>query len=158
MFCSRLRVLFIPAIVLVLLPAGCTRQLAPAVERVAVLPFENLGSDAALNWVSHAAAAAVVYDLAGAKNTYAQIVDSLAVAEPMQASRALEGYFFERNGRLEVRASVEDLSTSKTLENLSFSGPAASGFVPLMNQLALALSAEARPFGTNSPDAFRLWG
>jgi Flp pilus assembly protein TadD len=128
------------------------------VERLAILPLENLGSDVFGDWAGRAAAAAIVYDLAGAKRVYAQTLDSLAAAESMQASLAFEGYFLARNGRLEIRATVEDLRTSRTMQSLSLSGPVAEGFVPLVNQLSRALSPEARPFGTNSPDAFRLWG
>ncbi|HTR35963.1 MAG TPA: tetratricopeptide repeat protein [Bryobacteraceae bacterium] len=141
-----------------LLLSACHRETAPAVDRLAVLPLDNLGSDDSLNWASSAMGAAVVYDLTGAGTIYAQTLSSAAQAPSMQASRALEGYFFERNGRLEIHASLEDLGTSKTVKSLSFSGPASQGFLPLANQLARALSAEARPFSTANPEAFRLWG
>ncbi len=77
------------------------------------MPIENLTSDAQLDWRSSAAAAVVVYDLAGAKNIFARQVDSLSAAQSMQASRLLEGYFFERNGRIGIRATLEDLGRNK---------------------------------------------
>jgi len=157
-FCKPISVPLVFIILIALLLSACHRETAPAVDRLAVLPMDNLGSDDSLNWARSAMGAAVVYDLTGAGTIYAQTLSSAAQAPSMQASRALEGYFFERNGRLEIHASLEDLGTSKTVESLSFSGPASQGFLPLANQLARALSAEARPFSTANPEAFRLWG
>lgn len=158
MFCRRVSVPFVSVIFLALLGSACRRETAPAVDRLAVLPLDNLGADPSLNWASGAIGAAVAYDLTGAGTVYAQTLSSAAQAPSMQASRALEGYFFARNGRLEIHAELEDLGTSRTVSNLSFSGPAAQGFLPLVNQLARALSPEARPFSTTNPEAFRLWG
>jgi Flp pilus assembly protein TadD len=157
-FCRNSGVPFVTIVLLGLALAGCTREPEPAVERLAVLPFENLSSDVQLDWAGRAASAALVYDLSGAKGTYAQAVDSLSAAQSMQASRVLEGYFFDRNGRLEIRATLEDPGKAKAVRSLDLSGSVAAGFLPLVNQLAQGLSAEARPFGTTNPDAFRLWG
>lgn len=129
-----------------------------AVQRLAILPLDHLGSDGSLDWAGSAAATALAYDLTGARNLYAQVLSSLALAPSMQASRAIEGYFVERNGKLEIHATVEDLQTSKALESVIVSGPAADGIAPLVDQLARSLSPEARPLGTSNAQAFRLWG
>ena len=117
---------------------------AAGVERLGVMPIENLSSDAQLDWRSRAAAAVVVYDLAGAKNIFAKQVDSLSAAQSMQASRLLEGYFFERNGRIGIRATLEDLERTKAVESFEIDGAAAAGFLPLANELARKLSSDAR--------------
>jgi Flp pilus assembly protein TadD len=138
--------------------AGCARRQAAGVERLGVLPIENLSSDAQWDWRSHAASAVVVYDLAGAKNIFARQVDSLSAAQSMQASRVLEGYFFERNGRVGIHATLEDLARTKAVESFELDGPASAGFLPVANELARRLSPDSRKFGTSNENAFRFYG
>ena len=160
MFCRRTRVVFgtILSTVLITVVAGCARQPSTKVERLAVMPLENLSSDPQWDWYSRASSALLQYDLAGAKSIFAKTTDSLSAAQSMQASRVLEGYFFERNGRIGIRATVEDLSKTKAVEHFEIDGPVAGGFLPLSNELARRLSSEARPFGTNNENAFRFYG
>jgi Flp pilus assembly protein TadD len=153
-FC-RLPVL--SAILITVLAGGCARQPA-RVERLAVLPLENLSSDPQWNWYSRASSAVVEYDLAGAKSIFAKAAESISAAQSMQASRVMEGYFIERNGRVEIRATVEDLGKTRAAEHLEIEGPLAGGFLPLANELARRLSAGARRFGTNNENALRFYG
>ena len=165
MFCRRAEALVISTILLqsililpVLILNGCARSRAAGVQRLGVMPIENLSSDAQLDWPSRAAAAVVAYDLAGARNIFAKQVDSLSAAQSMQASRVLEGYFFERNGRIGIRATLEELVNSRAVENFEIDGPASAGFLPLANELARRLSPDARKFGTSNENAFRFYG
>jgi len=137
---------------------GCARARDRSVERLAVMPIENLSPDAGFNWRSRAAAAVVAYDLAGAKNLFARETDSTSAAQSMQASRMLEGYFVERNGRIGIHATLEDLTRNKTLASFELSGAAQAGFLPLANELAQRLSADARKFGTSNESAFQFYG
>lgn len=137
---------------------GCARRPAAAVERLGVMPIENLASDPQLDWGSRAASAVVAYDLAGAKNIFARPVDSLSAAQSMQATRLLEGYFFERNGRIAIRATLEDLAKTKTVESFELEGAASAGVLPLANELGRRLSPDARVFGTGNQNAFRFYG
>jgi hypothetical protein len=158
-FCKRK--LLVPITIFIILavsPEGCARRQAGGVERLGVMPIENLTSDAQLDWRSRAAAAVVVYDLAGARNIFANRVDSLSGAQSMQASRLLEGYFFERNGRIGIRATLEDLGRAKVVESFEMDGAASAGFLPLTNELARRLSSDARVFGTSNENAFRFYG
>lgn len=160
MFCKRRKFLFLSTILCVAIATldGCARPQTSGVERLGVMPIENLTSDAQLNWPSRAAAAVVVYDLAGAKNIFARQVDSLSGAQSMQASRVLEGYFFERNGRIGIRSTLEDLGTNKAVETFELDGATSAGFLPLVNELARRLSSDVRTFGTQSQKAFRFYG
>ena len=137
---------------------GCARPQAMAVDRLAVMPIENLSSEAQLDWRSHAAAGVVVYDLAGAKNIFARPVDSASAAQSMQASRLLKGYFFQRNGSIGIRATLEDLGRTRTLESFEIDGAASAGFLPLANELARRLSPNARVFATSNERAFQFYG
>jgi Flp pilus assembly protein TadD len=164
-FCRRTETLVIRTILLqsivtlaILTLHGCARPQAAGVERLGVMPIENLSSDAQLDWPSRAAAAVVAYDLAGARNIFAKQVDSLSAAQSMQASRVLQGYFFERNGRIGIRATLEELVNSRAVENFEIDGPASAGFLPVANELARRLSPNARKFGTGNENAFRFYG
>jgi tetratricopeptide (TPR) repeat protein len=157
-FCSRVRSALFSTTTLAALLAGCTHQETPAPERLAVIPFENLSSDFDLDWMRSAIALAVVNDLSGAPHIYAQATDTVNGAYSIQASQVLEGYYYQRNGRLEVRATLEDAEKNKTVESLEASGPLAQGVLPLVNELAKKLSPAARAFDTAKEDAFQTYG
>jgi tetratricopeptide (TPR) repeat protein len=158
-FCKRKPLVFSTILfILAITPEGCARRQAAGVERLGIMPLENLSSDAQLDWRSRAAAGVVVYDLAGARNIFTSQVDSLSAAQSMQASRLLEGYFFERRGRIGIRATLEDLGRAKAAESFELDGAASAGFLPLANELARRLSSEARAFGTTNENAFRFFG
>ncbi len=138
---------------------GCLRTPRGAeVERLGVMPVANLTSNNQLDWASRALAAAVVYDLAGVKDIYSRQVDSLSAAQSMQATRLLEAYFFERNGRIGVHATMEDFTRAKTVDSIDVEADASAGFLGLANELARRLSPGARRFSTNNEAAFRFYG
>jgi Flp pilus assembly protein TadD len=159
-FCKPVKFLLVSTIPVILIAIlhGCARPKTAGVERLAVMPIENLSSDAQLDWRSRAAAAVVVYDLEGAKNTLARQVDSVSAAQAMRATRLVEGYFFERNGRMGIHATLEDLNTNSTVQSFDIEGAVSAGFLQLANELAHRLSAEARMFGTSNENAFRSYG
>ena len=127
-------------------------------ERLAILPLENLSADPALDWAGRAVSTALVYDLAGAPNLYAQLVESVAGAESIRASRILQGYFVARNGQVEIRATLLDPRKTTTVASFALDGPLPVGPLPLANQLAKRLNSAARAFSTRNPGAFRDFG
>lgn len=157
MFCRRTLFFYVLSTFLLLITPACRRRPKPAVERLAVIPFENLSSDPALNKTGRLVASALVYDLAPAPHLHAQIADSIAGALG-RTSLALEGYFSKNGGRMILTAALEDISKTRTLDSFELSGPVAEGVLPLLNQLAKRLSPAARPFGTDKEAAFRDYG
>jgi len=127
------------------------------VERVAVLPLENIGSDSESDWAGRAAAAALVYDLAGLPDRYLQPVDSISRAYSIHASQILEGYYSKRKGRVEIQAVLENLEGRRTLDSIRVDAPQAEGLLPLVNALAKRLSPKARAFGTRNEEALRAY-
>ena len=117
MFCRNLRFSLLSLVFLSLTFLSCSRKPAPAVVRVAVLPLDNEGADSETDDGGRAAAAALVYDLTGLPNRYFETVNSISAAYSMRASEALQGYYFERKGRIEVRAVLKNLERKKTLES-----------------------------------------
>jgi tetratricopeptide (TPR) repeat protein len=148
------RASFFSTVFLTLALTGCARE-TPGPERLAVVPFENLSSDLELDGAGRGAANAIVYDLAGAPNLYAETVQSMNGAYDMHASRVLAGYFSEGGGRVDLRAVVENTGSSKTIESIELHGPLTEGVLPLMNQLAARLSPGSRTFEAKAPEAFR---
>jgi Flp pilus assembly protein TadD len=138
--------------------AGCGRRQAGQTDRLAVVSFENLSSNFESDWMRRAVAAALASDLAGAPDVHAQTADSFSEAYAIPASQVLEGYFVERNGRIEIRAALADVKSSKRVKDFEVDGPSAGGLLPLVNQLAKQVSPSARPFQITNAAAFRLFG
>jgi len=156
-FCSRSLSFFFTTIYLVSLSA-CRRVEKPAVERLAVVSFENLSSNNNLNWAGRAIASALVYDLAPSHELNAEEVGSVSGALASNASEMLEGYLVERGGRLELSTSLEDLGQSRTIASFQVDGPASEGVLPLLNEVAKKISPAARPFEARNAEAFREYG
>ena len=145
---------------------SCTRQAAvPAVERLAVLRFENLGSAPTADWVGRALEEIVNTELAGAPELYAIPTSQLlamdralgarpvaapgisagqAAALSLGATRIGYGDFAIRNGRLEARLSLADPRTGKIVAG--FTAEADGGDV-LAAATALAQRISPRPSG-----------
>jgi tetratricopeptide (TPR) repeat protein len=149
---------FLTIALLTLSLTACARKNARGVERLAVLPLENLSSEPSLDWAGRAMAAALVYDLAGTSTVYAQSVESPEGAESFRASRILQGYFFDRNGRVEIRAALLDPRKTITVASFALDGPEQEGPLPLANQLAKRLDTSARVFSTGKAAVFRDYG
>ena len=137
---------------------SCTKRAAPVVQRMAVLPFDNLSSDAKLDWLSRAAAAALADDLSSVKAFNAATADSVRSAYGVRATQFVHGYFFVAGGRFELHAAIEDAQSHKSVRVLSASGLVTAGVVPLVDRFAHQLSPDARPFSTTSAAAFRAFG
>ena len=158
MFSRRLGLPFTVTALLTLSLVACARKENRAVERLAILPLENLSSDPSLDWMGRAVSAALVYDLAGATNVYALPAESPDGAASIRASRILQGYFVARNGRMELRATLLDPRKTTTVASFALNGPLPAGPLPLANQLAKHLNSSARAFSTNNAAAFQDFG
>jgi len=141
-----------------LMAASCTRKPQRAVERFAILPIENLTGDADLEWMGRAMTSVIAYDLTGVKDIAPQTADSIVGAYGGQATRVVEAYLVARNGKLEVRATIEDLTERKSVANFTLDGAMSDGLLRLANELAKRISASARPYATNNAEAFHAYG
>ena len=157
---------------------SCTRHAAvPAVERLAVLRFENLGSDPAADWVGRALEEIVNTELAGAPELYAiprsqllamdRALGARPVAAPgisagqaaalsLGATRIGYGDFAIRNGRLEARLSLADPRTGKIVAG--FAAEADGGDVlAAASALAQRISPHASGYATHSEAALHAY-
>jgi tetratricopeptide (TPR) repeat protein len=154
---------------------GCALKRKQPVQRLAILRFENLGSDPDYDWLRRALVESIGAALNGDSAIYVIPPSRLRESERLLgprpggapgisaerdlaavagASRFGYGEFAVRGGKFEVRLTIEDASTRKAVAEYSASVPASE---PLSAALALAKQiwpqASAR-FGAN-PQAVR---
>ncbi len=157
---------------------SCTRHPAsPALERLAVLRFENLSSDPASDWVGRALQEILDAELAGAPELYAipssrllamdralgarpvsapGISAGQAAALSLGATRVGYGDYAIRNGRLEAHLSLADPRSGRIVTG--FAAEADGGDV-LATAAALArrISLRASGYSTRNQAALRAY-
>ena len=134
--------------------AACSRAPQRTVERIAILPFDNLTGDAALDWVSAAGPAMLAEELAGASHVLAVRQSSAGMAALQGASQLLHCTFTQRGGALEIHFALEDVERHRMVST----GSAAGAVLFAVSTLARRLDAGARPFSTPNQDAVAAWG
>ena len=143
--------------------AGCTRAPRRAVERLAILPFENLTDDASLDWIRAAGPAILAEQVAGSARLFPVSAPTLSEATFAGATRYLHCNFsrIQSSGApaaagtvLHFSFAVEDAATRKMVTT----GTASGAILFAMNTLALALDPAARPFSGSGAEAVAAWG
>jgi tetratricopeptide (TPR) repeat protein len=152
--------------------SACQRQPArPSLERIAVLRFENLGSDPSADWMGRAFSEIVTSELSSAPGLYAipsarlhTIEASLgarptgapgisaerAAAVAAGATRIIYGQYAVRGGMLAARMTIEDQITGKMTVLNPVSAPPGD-IVSAASALARQIAARVTPYGTKDP-------
>ncbi|MBI4874563.1 MAG: hypothetical protein HY822_08020 [Acidobacteria bacterium] len=146
MFCRRTAAAAL--LLLAVLPVACRRSNPPGVTRLALLPIENQTGDPSWDWVSGAAPGVLASLLAPAPGLHAA-----PAAE--RAQQALRGYLTLTAGRLRVFCVLEDLERKRVVKSIAAAAPAGGGILPLLNDVARALSDRARPYPSQSEESLR---
>jgi Flp pilus assembly protein TadD len=171
-FCKRR--LFSLGFIALIFGASCQRQPnRPAIERIAILRFENLGADASTmsnDWMGRAFSEIVTSELNGAPGLYAipsarlhAVADGLGVrpvsvpgisaehtaALASGATRIAYGQYEVRGGKIEVQVTVEDALTGKMTVLNPVSVPAGD-IVPAASAVAHEISPRALAYGTQN--------
>ena len=145
-----------PVLALVcLLLAGCSKPRESAVERLAVLPFENLTADPSLNWMGRAASEIVIAQISGSPGTHPLHIARLRDAAAMRATAILHGYITVVGGQLRLAAWLEDRGRTKIRETAVARGRFADGVQPLADSIARQMNQHARPFHIESSEALK---
>ncbi len=134
--------------------AACSRAPQRTVERIAILPFDNLTGEAALDWVSAAGPAMLVEELAGSSRILAVRVNTVGVADLGGATQLLHCTYTQRGGALEISYALEDAERHRMVSTGSASGAALFA----VSMLARTLDAGATPFSTPNAEAAAAWG
>ena len=156
---------------------SCTRQAAPALQRLAVLRFENLGSDPAADWVGRALEEVVNAELAGAPELYAipgsqllamdralgarpaaapGISAGQAAALSLGATRIGYGEYAIRKGRLEARLSLADPRTGRIVAGFTTEA-GGSDVLAAATALARQISPHTSGYATRSETALHAY-
>ena len=134
--------------------AACSRRPQRSLERIALLPFDNLTGDAAFDWVSDAGPAVLSEELAGSVHVLPLRSRSVGTAALVGATQLFHCTFSRRGNALRVDFSLEDAEEHRMVAT----GSAEGGVLFVLNTLALKLDPGARPFSTPNQDALAAWG
>ncbi len=137
---------------------GCRRVEHRAVERVAILPFENLTGDPAWNWVSPAAQLILRTEVSASPHVQPFRAGSVNEALHLGATRFVQGYATLENGRLRLHVTEQDAGSRTNVLNSDSAGDAAAGLLPLVDSIAKQVGDRTRPFGSQNAAAIRAWG
>jgi tetratricopeptide (TPR) repeat protein len=124
------------------------------VDRLALLPFENLTGDASLDWIASAAPSIVFAEITGAANILPLRVETVRDAYRNRATRFVHGYFTRRGAGLHFQMEIEDPARHKMVAAETADGT----LLFAMNDVARKLAPGAQPFSTTNPDAVAAWG
>jgi len=140
--------------------AACSRSGNATNERVALLPFENLTGDTALDWIS-AAGPKIVTDqlLGGAARIVPILAGSLRDAYGSGATQVVHGYFEKRfrsnpGETLHFEFVLEDARTHKALQTIAGDG----GTLTALDRLAKQIDTNAHAFSSTNSGAVAAWG
>jgi Flp pilus assembly protein TadD len=161
-------------VVLCLTALSCSRQPSSAgFQRIAILRFENVGTDPSLDWMGRAFALAIARDLAAAPGVYAIPFERLhrldqafgprplaapgisaeqSLALSASANQLAYGEYYLAGGKLEARLAIEDPQSQKILRVLSASANAGD-VAGAADSLARQISNQAVGYPTRSPAA-----
>jgi tetratricopeptide (TPR) repeat protein len=126
-------------------PGGCSRPQADRIERLALLPFENLTPDARLDWISQAVPGTLSLQLASAPNLNAITATAPRDVPGIRATQALFGYVTAVGGRLHLTAQLRDTARQKTIRTVQAEGDLGAGMLPLVDRIALDIYPRAQP-------------
>jgi tetratricopeptide (TPR) repeat protein len=142
--------------ILLLLAAGCSRPQEGTVQRLAILPFENLSADASLDWLSRGVPGTLAAELITSPQAVVLSIATPNEVYDVRAAEAVAGYFEVIDRRLRITASVRDARTHKTLRTVQVEGDAARGALPLIHELATRLAnGQIDSVGTSNEAAAR---
>jgi Flp pilus assembly protein TadD len=145
------------ALLLAILALASCHKAEPPSQRLAILPFENLGADVRLDWIGRAASAILAYDLEGSRSLHPIGIASIADAPGVRATRVVQGYFYTQGGQLDMHVDVQDSESRKTVAALTTRGNPGTDVAALINQIARRLDPAARSL-TVAPAAFGDYG
>src|SRR5258708_17890264 len=148
---------------------GCSRAPQPVMQRIAILPFENLTGDAAFDWIRSAGPVILSEEVSGAAHLSPLRVPTVSEATLAGATRLLHiGYskpaYSKRAGSpdggskdsaaLHFEFAIEDAGRHKMVVTGALDG----AVLFAMNTLARTLDPAARPFSTPNQEAVAAWG
>jgi tetratricopeptide (TPR) repeat protein len=131
---------------------ACTR-VDHSIVRLAILPFENLSGDPALDPIAAAAATMLAEQIVGAPYLIPIRAASPGDAYLAGATRLVFGTLTRQTNALAFEIDVEDAARHKSILDRRFRGSA----LDAIHHAALDLDPSARPFSTSNAEALDAW-
>ena len=138
----------------ILLTGSCSKAPTNIVDRIAILPLENLTAESSLDWIPAASQNTLLRQLTGIGKAVPIAAPNTREARLQGADRAVEGYLSGDSNVLRIHAVIEDLKHLKAASEIDITGPRQKGVLPMLDQLAKAVNPDARPFSTSNANAF----
>jgi tetratricopeptide (TPR) repeat protein len=137
---------------------GCQRREIRKIERLAILPLENLTSDPALDWMGEAIVRVLSTQLSASVRIHPYRVEGLRAARVSKASWLLQGYYTHSSDPVRFRAVVHELSSGKNIKVLVLEANRPDAVRSVAENFATSIDKRTRPFGSRNPEAIRAWG
>lgn len=131
--------------------AGCSRNRARPVERLAILPFENLSSDSSLDWLGAAAPYVIAAQATGSERLVPLQPEIDRENALRRGTRILRGYYYTDAGQLRIRAVLFDAASNQALQRMEAQAPLSQGPVAPLGQVAHDMVGFTRPFPASLP-------
>ena len=176
---SNFRWPWFTALLILSLLAGCSSKSKPAIERIAVLRFENLTADRSLDWMGRAASEIIGDEISASRDVYVMSSAVIHRFDPMLggarplavpgisgessqarlagASLLVYGYISLVEGKVRISASEEDVATRKIVREVSATGSSSTDLLSASDRIARELRPEIRPFSTHNPEALHAY-
>jgi Flp pilus assembly protein TadD len=136
---------------------SCSRERKSAggtqVKRIGILAFENLSSDASLDWMGRAVSTVISSQLSGQRSVMALDLQNFRDADTARVTELVQGYYTTEGDRLHLTAQVRNPSALKNTKTVSVTGNRISGLLPLVDQLARQIDSAAHPYSTRNEQA-----
>lgn len=127
----------------------------PAVERVAILPVENLTSDPSLDWASRAIPAVVAAECTGVPRLQVLRADSDRTVGGLRPTQILHSFLTLVNGKVTLKSVLFDAFSMRSTRSFSLSSP---DFLQLADALARQFAPQPRPAPTRNLQALEWFG
>jgi tetratricopeptide (TPR) repeat protein len=172
------RFLPVAGLLALVLSGACSRSHQPAIQRLAILRFENLTADPAADWMGRALAEVITAELSSASNLYAiptyrlhrlnQAMGVRPISAPgisaeaplamaVGADRIGYGEYAIINGRIRCRLTVGDPAARRMALGPIEASADASALIDAATAIARQISADARPYSTRNTAALEAY-
>ena len=136
---------------------ACRQSPRHGVQRLAVLPTENLSGNREYDWLRLAVPALIEQRFAGSASVRARALPSIGGVHGFRPDRLLHTCFDVRDGNVVLRAVTEDVAATRTLDRFTATAPADDWILPFTEALGRELGGFARPPGTTNQAALRAY-
>ena len=134
-----------------LLAVGCSGRPERKVERLAILPPENLTADAAIDWAAAALPRILASQLSASKSVFAFPAQAIRDGYGGRATQVLHSYLTVEGNAYRLTGAIEDLGSRKAVRQIVLTVPRNKQFFQALTD-ALAKQIDPRTVSTRSYD------